>query len=81
MITVRKNTFETNSSSTHSFAIRRDSDNFNRLDRIFRTILYGDSNRNIDGIDDIYNEEGLLELLKLLNEAQTILIEGTEDWD
>lgn len=81
MITVRKDTFETNSSSTHSFAIRRGSDNWERLSKIFDAILYGDSRHNIDGIDDIYDEEGLLKLLKLLNEAQTILIEGTEDWD
>ena len=81
MITVRKDTFETNSSSTHSFAIRRGGDNWERLHKIFDSILYGDSLHNIDGIDDIYDEEGLLKLLKLLNEAQTILIEGTEDWD
>lgn len=81
MFTTRCNTFETNSSSTHSFSIRRDSDNWERLNKIFDTILYGDSLHNIDGIDDIYDEEGLLKLLKLLNEAQTVLIEGTEDWD
>ena len=81
MKTVRNNTFETNSSSTHSFAIRRESDNWERLRKIFDTILYGDSLHNIYGVDDIYDEEDLLELLKLLNEAQTILIEGTEDWD
>lgn len=81
MKTIRKNTFETNSSSTHSFAIRRESSNWERLHKIFDTILYGDSLHNIYGIDDIYDEEGLLELLKLLNEAQTILIEGTEEYN
>lgn len=81
MLTIRKGTFETNSSSTHSFSIRKDSRNFERLHKIFDTILYGDSLKNIYGVDDIYDEEGLLELIKLLNEAQTILIEGTEDWD
>ena len=81
MKTIRKNTFETNSSSTHSFAIRRESGNWERLHKIFDTILYGDSLHNIYGIDDIYDEEGLLELLKLLNEAQTILIEGTEEYN
>lgn len=81
MKTVRNNTFETNSSSTHSFAIRRGSDNWEELRKIFDTILYGDSLHNIYGVDDIYDEEGLLKLLKLLNEAQTILIEGTKDWD
>ena len=81
MKTIRNNTFETNSSSTHSFSIQRDSAKFERLHKIFDSILYGDSLHNIDGVDDIYDEEGLLKLLKLLNEAQTILIEGTEDWD
>lgn len=81
MKTIRNNTFETNSSSTHSFAIRRESSNWERLHKIFDSILYGDSLHNIDGVDDIYDEEGLLKLLTLLNEAQTILIEGTEDWD
>ena len=81
MRTVRKNTFETNSSSTHSFAIGRGSDSWERLHRIFDSILYGDSSYNIDGIDDIYDEAGLLELLKLLNEAQTIIIQGTEEYD
>ena len=63
MITVRRNTFETNSSSTHSFSIERGSDNWNRLHKIFDAILYGDSIHNIMGIDDIYDEEGLLKLL------------------
>ena len=81
MKTIRRNTFETNSSSTHSFAISRGSDNWERLHKIFDAILYGDSLHNIYGIDDIYDEEGLLELLKLLNEAQTILIEGTENYN
>ena len=81
MKTIRNNTFETNSSSTHSFAIRKESDNWTRLHKIFDTILYGDSLHNIDGVDDIYDEEGLLKLLELLNEAQTILIEGTEDYN
>lgn len=79
MISIRKGTFETNSSSTHSFGISRDSGDWERLHDIFYTILYGDSKRNIDGIDDIYDEEGLLELLKLLNEAQTIMLDGSEE--
>lgn len=81
MRVVRRNTFETNSSSTHSFSIVRGSDNWERLHKIFDSILYGDSLHNIDGVDDIYDEEGLLKLLKLLNEAQTILIEGTEKYN
>ena len=81
MKTTRRNTFETNSSSTHSFAIRRESRDWERLRKIFDSILYGDSLHSIDGIDDIYDEEGLLKLLKLLNEAQTILIEGTENYN
>ena len=81
MKSIRQGTFETNSSSTHSFAIRRGSDNWERLNEIFNTILYGDVLHDIDGIDDIYDGEGLLELLKLLVEAQTIIMEGTEDYD
>lgn len=81
MKTIRNSIFETNSSSTHSFAIRRESDNWERLHRIFDTILYGDSLNNIMSVDGIYDEEGLLKLIKLLNEAQTIIIEGTEEYD
>ena len=80
MISIRKGTFETNSSSTHSFAIARDSSEWERLRDIFDAILYGDSKHDIEGVDDIYDEEGLLELLKLLNEAQTILIEGSNEY-
>lgn len=76
---IRKKTFETNSSSTHSFAIERGSDNFERLHKIFDTILYGDRFQGIYGIDAISDEEELLKLLKLLHEAQTIIIEGTEN--
>lgn len=80
MKSIRRGTFETNSSSTHSFCISRDSNNWKRLRDIFDTILYGNSQRGIDGIDDIYDEEGLLELLKLLAEAQQIIIDGTEEY-
>ena len=80
MFTIRKNTFETNSSSTHSFAIQRDSDNWERLREIFDAILYGNPRQNIEGIDDIYDEEGLVKLVKLINEAQTIILEGTEEY-
>lgn len=80
MKVVRRETFETNSSSTHSFAISRGSDNWERLNRIFNTILFGDTLHGIYGIDDIYDEEGLVELLKLLTEAQQILLDGTEDY-
>lgn len=81
MKSIRRNTFETNSSSTHSFAITKGSDNWERLNKIFNTILYGDVLRCIDGIDNIYDGEGLVELLKLLAEAQQILLEGTEGYD
>ena len=80
MKSIRRNTFETNSSSTHSFCISRDSDNWKRLRDIFDTILYGNSQYGVDGVDDIYDEAGLFELLKLLTEAQQILIDGTEDY-
>lgn len=43
MKVIRRETFETNSSSTHSFAISRGSDNWERLNRIFNTILFGDT--------------------------------------
>lgn len=79
MITVRKGTFETNSSSTHSFCISRDSKNFEYLRRLFDSILYGD--HYMLGISDIYDEEGLLKILEKLNEAQTIILAGTEDYD
>lgn len=79
MITVRKDTFETNSSSTHSFSISRNSKNFEQLKRIFESILYGDS--YVLGISDIYDEEGLIKLIERLNEAQTIILAGTEDYD
>lgn len=84
MTTIRKNTFETNSSSTHSFAISRDSHSYERLEYIFSTILHGDKRHDWDytaGIEDIDDESQLLELVKLLNEAQQILLEGTEDYD
>lgn len=80
MFIVRKNTFETNSSSTHSFAINRYSNKWERLKEIFDAILYGSSRDDIEGVDDIYNEEGLLKLVKLMNEAQTIILEGTEEY-
>ena len=80
MKSIRRNTFETNSSSTHSFCIARDSANWNRLRDIFDTILYGKPELNISGVDDIYDEEGLVELLKLLTEAQQIIIDGTEEY-
>lgn len=81
MKTIRRNTFETNSSSTHSFAISRGSDNWERLHKIFDAILYGDYSFGVNGVDSIYDADDLLELLKLLNEAQQILINGTEDYD
>ena len=80
MRSIRRGTFETNSSSTHSFSIKRGSNDWERLHKIFDAILYGDISRDIEGIDDIYDEEGLLKLLKLLNEAQNIILEGTEEY-
>lgn len=81
MKSIRRNTFETNSSSTHSFAISKYNSNFERLQYIFNTILYGDDYNDIVGIDEIDDESELVELLKLLNEAQQILLNGTEDYD
>ena len=81
MITVRRGTFETNSSSTHSFSISKNDNNFERLQYIFNTILYGDEDNWIVGIDEIDDETQLFELLKLLNEAQQIIMSGTEDYD
>lgn len=82
MVTIRRGTFETNSSSTHSFAIKRDSRDFERLQTIFNLILYGGNNYSewVIGINEISDEEDLLELLKLLHEAQTIIMEGTEEY-
>ena len=79
MLSIRRNTFETNSSSTHSLSVRRDDDRFDKLDRIFHTILYGRD--GYVGISDVTEYEELVDLLKLLNEAQQILLDGTEDWD
>ena len=81
MISIRKNTFETNSSSTHSLSISQHDSEWDRLQYIFKTILYGDKDNWIDGITDICNESQLLELLKLLNEAQQILLNGIEEYD
>ena len=81
MVTVRKGTFETNSSSTHSFSISKEASNFERLQYIFNTILYGDKDNWITGIDEIDDESQLFELIKLLNEAQQIIMSGTEDYD
>lgn len=79
----KQHLFETNLSSTHSFSIQRNSAKFERLQKIFELILHGGNNYSkfVSGIDDIYSEEELLQLLKLLNEAQTIIIEGTEEYD
>ena len=81
MIVFRKSIFETTSSSTHSFSIDKHSEKFQRLDKIFDTILYGDVRKDIYGIEDIDCAEDLLELISLLNEAQQILLEGTVKWD
>ena len=81
MITVRRETFETNSSSTHSFSISKYNSNYDRLEYVFNTILNGDEDNWITGIADIDDESQLFELLKLLNEAQQILLNGTEDYD
>ena len=81
MVTIRRRTFETNSSSTHSFSISKDDRNFEELEYIFYTILHGDEGRCIYGISEIDDESQLFELLKLLNEAQQIIMTGTEDYD
>ena len=74
MVTIRRNTFETNSSSTHSYSISRDTDDWEKLRKLFDEILY-------DMLPDAYDKEDLCNILIKLNEAQNIIIEGTEDYD
>ena len=74
MVTIRRNTFETNSSSTHSYSISRDSKSWEELRELFNEILY-------DMLPDAYDKEDLCNILIKLNEAQSIIIEGTEDYD
>lgn len=71
MKTIRRNTFETNSSSTHSYSISREDSNWSRLRDIFDKILY-------DDLPNAYDKEDLAEILIKLNEAQNIIIDGTE---
>ena len=74
MVTIRRNTFETNSSSTHSYSIDRDTDDWEKLRKLFDEILY-------DMLPDAYDKEDLCNILIKLNEAQSLIIEGTEDYD
>ena len=74
MVTIRRNTFETNSSSTHSYSISRDTDKWEELRKLFDEILY-------DMLPDAYDKEDLCNILIKLNEAQSLIIEGTEDYD
>ena len=71
MVTIRRNTFETNSSSTHSYSISRDSKSWEELRELFDEILY-------DMLPDAYDKEDLCNILIKLNEAQNLIIEGTD---
>ena len=74
MVTIRRNTFETNSSSTHSYSIDRDSESWKELRKLFDEILY-------DMLPDAYDKEDLCNILIKLNKAQTLIIEGTDYYD
>ena len=74
MKSIRRNTFETNSSSTHSYSIDRDTDKWEELRKLFDEILY-------NMLPDAYDKEDLCNILIKLNEAQNLIIEGTESYD
>lgn len=74
MVTIRRNTFETNSSSTHSYSIDRDTDDWEKLRKLFDEILY-------DMLPDACDKEDLCNILIKLNEAQNLIIEGTDYYD
>ena len=74
MVTIRRGTFETNSSSTHSYSISRDSESWEELRRLFDEILY-------DMLPDACDEEDLCNILVKLNKAQNLIIEGTDYYD
>lgn len=74
MVTIRRSTFETNSSSTHSYSISRDTDKWEELRKLFDEILY-------DMLPDAYDKEDLCNILIKLNEAQNLIIEGTDYYD
>ena len=74
MVSIRRNTFETNSSSTHSYSISRDTDKWEELRKLFDEILY-------DMLPDAYDKEDLCNILIKLNEAQNLIIEGTDYYD
>ena len=71
MVTIWRGTFETNSSSTHSYSIDRDTDKWEELRKLFDEILY-------DMLPDVYDKEDLCNILIKLNEAQNLIIEGTD---
>ena len=74
MVSVRRDTFETNSSSTHSYSISRDSMSWEELRELFNEILY-------DMLPDAYDKEDLCNILIKLNEAQSIIVDGTDYYD
>ena len=71
MFAVRNNTFETNSSSTHSFAISEEKYQYKELKRLFDEILYD--------IQFSYEEYEIVDILRKLNEAQAIILAGVEE--
>ena len=79
MKAIRRGTFETNSSSTHSFSIRRNSEKWEELRNIFDSILYG-SDKLCNSIYDCCDEEDLLDIIKRLHRAQEIILEGEIEW-
>ena len=74
MVIIRRNTFETNSSSTHSYSIDRDSESWEELRKLFDKILY-------DMLPDACDKEDLCNILVKLNKAQSIIIDGTDYYD
>ena len=74
MVSVRRGTFETNSSSTHSYSIDRDTESWEKLRELFDKILY-------DMLPDACDKEDLCDIIVKLNEAQSIIIDGTDYYD
>ena len=68
MVTMRRGTFETNSSSTHSFSIEKHSQAWEDIRDIFDDIL--------DRLPNIYDEEDAYNILVKLHDVESIIIRG-----